>query len=187
MRPAREGLDRFEAMILEIPFRLVMQEEFVAFDRPAQVAHQVQMRGVVIILIGRVDREPAAGSLGRVHGDVRPAHQGIWVVAVAGGEGDADAGADVASPTLQQEGTVQWGVGSNGTENWNKDRYAARSSTSLGSRSGRSWPCRIDSFRANSYRPSTLTWSSNSGESRWTSSGLTATSVARTLVKAASR
>ena len=79
------------------------------------------------------------------------------------------------------------GVSSNGTENWNKGRYAARSSRSLGSRSGRSCPCRIDSFRANSYRPSTLTWSNCRGESRSTSSGLTATSVARTLVRAASR
>ena len=46
-------------------------------------------------------------------------------------------------------------------------------SNSLGSRSGRSCLCRRDSLRANSYRPSTLTWSSSSGESRSTSSGLT--------------
>ena len=64
-------------------------------------------------------------------------------------------------------------VSSNGTENWNKDRYAAGSSCLWGIRSGRSRPCRTDSVSAKSYRPSTLTWSSNSGESRSTSSGLT--------------
>jgi hypothetical protein len=43
-----------------------------------------------------------------------------------------------------------WPVSSNGTENRCKDRYAARSSPWSGSRSGRSCPCRTDSFRANS-------------------------------------
>ncbi len=56
-------------------------------------------------------------------------------------------------------------VSSHGTENRRKGRYAAWSSNSLGSRSGRGCPCRTDPLRANSYRPSTLTWSSSSGES----------------------
>jgi hypothetical protein len=38
-------------------------------------------------------------------------------------------------------------VSSIGTENWNRDCYAAQSSDFLGSRSGRSFPFRIDSFR----------------------------------------
>src|SRR4029079_6911673 len=76
---------------------------------------------------------------------------------------------------------------SNGTETRNKDRYAARSSNSSGSRSGRSCPCRTDSFRANSYRPSTLTCPSSNGESRSTSAGLTTTAEARSCARAASR
>ena len=80
-----------------------------------------------------------------------------------------------------------WPVSSNGTENWNSDRYAARSSRSSGSRSGRSLPCRIDFFRLNSYRPSTLMWSSSSGESRSISSGLTNVPEVRARARAASR
>jgi hypothetical protein len=49
--------------------------------------------------------------------------------------------------------TTGWPVSSIGTENWNRDRYAARSSRTSGSRSGRSLPCRIDFFRLNSYPP----------------------------------
>ncbi len=78
-------------------------------------------------------------------------------------------------------------VSSNGTKNWNKGRYAARSSRPLGSRSGRNSPCRTESFRTNSYRPSTLTCSRSRGESRPTSSGLTSSPAARTWARAASR
>jgi hypothetical protein len=79
------------------------------------------------------------------------------------------------------------GVSSNGTENRRKGRHAARSSSSSGSRSGRRHPCRIDSLRANSYRPSTLMWSRSSGESRSTSSGWIGPPEVRIWARAASR
>jgi hypothetical protein len=74
-------------------------------------------------------------------------------------------------------------------QQWNRKLESGPSGhpTRRGSRSGRSLPCRTDSFRANSYRPSTLMWSISRGESRPTSSGLTVKPVARTWAKAASR
>src|SRR2546429_8850915 len=76
--------------------RLVVKQQLELVDGVAQFADQRQAPVVVTaLLVGRVDTEAAARTLGGVHRDIRPAHQGIGVIGVLGEDRDADAAVDV--------------------------------------------------------------------------------------------
>src|SRR5207237_4845166 len=61
---------------------------------------------VTALLVDRVDTEAAARTLGGVHRDIRPAHQGIGVVGVLRKDRDADADVDVDRLVVDGE----WGI-----------------------------------------------------------------------------
>jgi hypothetical protein len=60
----------------------------------AQLTHQRQFAWTVVIDLGRVDHGAALHTLGHIHGHIGAAQQRRHLVAIGGGESDANAAAD---------------------------------------------------------------------------------------------
>src|SRR5512142_1176945 len=113
------GLEVGVEAIGEIPvLGTVADEDAVELDR----AHRADQ--------GRQVRDPDIG-------ETAPAKERLGDLLLRANE---RVRADVARPVMSDRFRP---VSSSGTENWNSDPHAAKSSGSSGSRSGRSFPCRI--------------------------------------------
>ncbi len=92
MLPAHEGFGANQLTAAAIELRLIVQHELVLRDGSAQRADNGQPFAGLLVLVGSVHAIPGAGLLGRVHGDVRSAHQRFGINSVLRIHRDADAG-----------------------------------------------------------------------------------------------
>ena len=93
MMPADEGLAAGDLAAFDVDDRLIVELELVVHDRLAQIQLEGAARlhaGVHLELEEAVDA--AAVGLGAVERQIGVLHQGVRLVAVARGHGDADAG-----------------------------------------------------------------------------------------------
>ena len=108
VRPAQQGLELDHLGVDQTHHRLVVQLQFAARQRLAQVLGQRQMALRLLLQGGgEVAEAVAAQRLGLVHGLVGVLHQVAHFAAVVGEQRDADRGADEDSLALQFEGLAQ--------------------------------------------------------------------------------
>src|SRR5664280_1449363 len=93
--PADQGLGADDVPGADADLGLVVQDQLVAVQRPAQVPEQRQLRRGVAVDGRVVGEHPQVLALRDVHGDVGALQQGGGVRAVLPGQHDPDAGLDV--------------------------------------------------------------------------------------------
>ena len=108
--PAHERLDADDAAGHDVGLGLVVQLELLVLERGAQLAGEREAARRVVVLLRLVEREAAAGLLGRVHGDVGALDQDLDVVAVVGVAGDADRAAHLERQPVDHERLAQRGL-----------------------------------------------------------------------------
>src|SRR6266542_4810020 len=104
MRPAHERLHRMEAPTIWEDLRLVMEYEGPVIDGLAQLAHQLQAFGAVMVLRRRVLVTAGPLALGRVHRDVGATQQRFRIPAMIRIYRDSDTGADLQPMAVDDEG-----------------------------------------------------------------------------------
>ena len=112
--PAHERLHADHAARGQRDLGLVVQDELVLVEGPAQLGQQRQALGRVGVALEVVGLDPRAGLLGLVHGDVGAAQQRRDVVAVQGAQRDADARLEVDRDAAQLERPLQGAVQAGG-------------------------------------------------------------------------
>ncbi len=106
MGPAQERFDRDHLARSEVDHRLVVQGERALGHGDPQVLDQLEAVGLVVER-GLVDVEGAPLVLGSVHGDIGAADQVIGRRRMQGGQGHADAGADMQAGGADVDGLLQ--------------------------------------------------------------------------------
>jgi hypothetical protein len=84
-----------------------VQEELIVRDGPAQVRHERKPARAMLILARRVERVAAAGTLGAIHGNVRPPQECRDILAVLRIDRDTDTRLDHETMSLQDKGLFQ--------------------------------------------------------------------------------
>jgi hypothetical protein len=105
--PAHQRLRAAHPPAVEVDLGLVVQDELVAAEGPAQVAEQGQPAGRVHVEPRLVGDDAVLADLRLVHRDVGRAQHAALVAAVLGGEGQPDAGLDAQGHALDDERLVQ--------------------------------------------------------------------------------
>src|SRR5205809_3056712 len=104
MPPAQQRLETADEAGLERHLGLVVEEELLLIDRPAQRRlHPHARERPLVHLAGEVLVGIAALFLGAIHGGVGVHDQGLGVVAVGREQGDADARADIGVVRIELE------------------------------------------------------------------------------------
>ncbi|MNO98585.1 hypothetical protein D3C76_903330 [compost metagenome] len=91
MAPAHQGLGAADLVAGDLHLGLVVEQQLVAVDGAAQVAHQRQVLGAFLVQAALEYRKAGVGALGLLHGAAGAADQRFRCGAMAGVEGDADA------------------------------------------------------------------------------------------------
>ncbi len=89
--PAHQGLDRLHVPVLEGGLGLVVHDELVGVDGPAQLGDEPEVRGVVVVVVGVVAHHAGVLGLGHVHGHIGVLQEVVDVDAVVGSDDVADA------------------------------------------------------------------------------------------------
>ena len=92
--PADQRLDRDHLAVGLADLRLVVQDQFVPLQGPAQLGDQGQLLGVVVVLLGVVVADPGVRALGHLQGDVGVLQGQVGRLAVARHEDHAHARLD---------------------------------------------------------------------------------------------
>jgi hypothetical protein len=104
MLPAHERLDAGHAAIRQSHLGLVVEDQLLAIERAAELAHQGQPSSRGLVVAGVIDLLPRAVGLRKVHGRVGTAQQLVGAVAVGGRERDPEAALHVDDELLQRDG-----------------------------------------------------------------------------------
>src|SRR5260221_10838897 len=92
MVPAQERLGAAGLAVAKVDLRLVMQAELAPLERAAQLEAHLRARPGALVDLGGEELEGIASRLlGAIHRRVGSTEQGLGVVAVGGGGGDAQA------------------------------------------------------------------------------------------------
>jgi hypothetical protein len=104
MLPAQQGLDAGNAVALKVALGLIVQDELVALERPAQAGFQHQpLDRLGLDLRGMQQTRVAAGFLGGVHRSFGVLGERDLVVGVGGKQRGADAGSHAAFLTVERQ------------------------------------------------------------------------------------
>ena len=90
--PANQRLYIGELCRLDVDLGLVVQYQLIGFDGVAQLSHESQPVGAVLVVLGIVDDKTRFLLLCHVHSDVRPLQQSVGIRTMLGEHRDADAG-----------------------------------------------------------------------------------------------
>ena len=93
--PAHQGLGRQPRLAVQRNLGLQVQAQFVVLHGPAQLGQQRQGLRARQIKAGVVSQRPAELALGRIHGNLGTAEQGVGIVGVVRPARNADTGAQI--------------------------------------------------------------------------------------------
>ena len=107
MLPAQQGLDRADALGLEIELRLIFERELAAGDGAGEIALEALQLVEIVLDRGAEALAAAARGLGPVHREIGVLQQGLRALAVGREQRDPEARARLPDPGREPEGTIE--------------------------------------------------------------------------------